>query len=245
MSRAKELHFFDDNFDLGVDWYRAQFAGSPDALAAGEASPTYLFRQDAHPRMAQVVPDARLIAILRNPVDRAYSDHWFQRSLGFEKRSFPDVVRAELSDPRSVRFRHIEMGRYLPQLLRLCQVYPRDRLLVLTFEDLSDDAEGTFARVARFVGVDDTFVPPNIGQVFNPASRLRSERLRRLMLRTHAYKRLPLGVARLLRRLNRTWKPYPQMDPALRDELTALYADDNAALGAWLGRDLSRWGSRP
>lgn len=240
IAAEKEVHFFDDNFDRGLDWYRSRFAGA-GARAIGEASPTYLMRRDAHPRIASVIPNARLIAVLRNPIDRAYSDYWFQRSLGFENRSFADAVRAEIADPADVPFFHLGAGLYDRQIEDLGVHLPPENLLVLLFDDLTADAAGTFAAVCRFIGVDDTFRPPDLGRVFNPSMRLRSEGLRRFMLRTHMWRRLPRWIPDTIDRLNRRNAPYPPMDDAIRRELVAYFAPHNADLGRRLGRDLSAW----
>jgi hypothetical protein len=95
--QVKELHFFDTNFDRGLDWYRQQFSGADAAAAkaAGEATPTYMYDETAMSRMAETVPDARLIAILRNPVDRAYSHYWMNRSLDREDLLFPVAIETE------------------------------------------------------------------------------------------------------------------------------------------------------
>jgi Sulfotransferase domain len=242
VSAEKELHFFDNRFDRGVDWYRSNFAGSAGARAVGEASPTYYMHADAIERMAGAVPDARLIALLRNPIDAAWSNYWMQRSLGFERRSFADAVLDELDDrPMGRAVRYLGSGRYLEHLRRVGERYPRDALLVKVFEDLRDTPGGTFAEVCRHIGVDVTFAPETIGEVVNPSTRLRSEGLRRFMLKHHAWKRLPFRLAMAIDRLNRVEARYPSMDPAMRSRLAAWFAEPNAALGEWLGRDLSGW----
>jgi hypothetical protein len=241
MSPVKEIHFFDDHFAEGLDWYREHFAGAADASAIGEASPTYLLRSDAHARMASVLPDARLIAVLRNPVDAAWSNYLFQRSLGFESKPFLDAVHAELADRRSVRTRYVEGGRYLEQIRRLLEHYPREALLVLLFEDLTARPREAFAEVCRFIGADPVIVPSNVGQVYNPSTKLRSERLRRAMLRGRAWKRFGHTIPSAIDRWNRREvRPRP-IEDAARAELSAIFAGDNRALGELLGRDLSAW----
>jgi hypothetical protein len=73
----KEINFFERGYvwNRGVDWYASRFEGAGDALAVGEASPSYMYWPTAIERMASVVPDARLIALLRDPVERAYSHY--------------------------------------------------------------------------------------------------------------------------------------------------------------------------
>jgi hypothetical protein len=243
VSAEKELHFFDDKYERGLDWYRSNFAGAGDAKAVGEATPTYYMEARTLERMAEVVPNARLVALLRNPIEAAWSNYWMQRSLGFERRSFEDALRDEREDRRyehrSVRY--VAAGRYAERLQRMCERYPREALLVKLFEDLRDAPEATFAEVCRHVGVDDTYSVPSLGAVVNPSTKLRSERLRHLMLKYRAWKRLPFGLAMAIDRLNRYEAKYPKMDARTRTALADLYRAPNEELGRWLGRDLSGW----
>src|SRR5262249_22447178 len=77
----KEIHFFDRHFDRGESWYRAHFERAGDARVVGEATPGYLYRADATERLTALLPNARLLAIIRNPVDRAYSNYSKNRAL--------------------------------------------------------------------------------------------------------------------------------------------------------------------
>ena len=250
MPAEKELHFFDtDRHDLG--WYEAQFAPAEDAVATGEATPTYLFRERALKRMVEVVPGARLMVIMRNPVDRAYSHYWWSRAIN-ETRDFATAVRAEMAEgPSDVSLNwdgasreestYTVGGRYLEVLERLCRYYPREALLPVIFEELRDDTARVYAEVCRFVGVDDGVRPERLGKVMNPAYRVRWPALRRAMFRYRAWKRLPFGLAERIDRMNQTQLEYPKMDPEIRAELLAWFAPGNAALEKWLGRDLSVW----
>src|SRR5438874_269806 len=114
MAPEKEINYFDVEIDRGADWYEDRFAAATDEVAVGEGSVSYLFSPEAPARMAALVPDAQLVAILRDPVDRAYS-HWaFRRSWGAETRPFAVAVAEERrheDDPA-----YLGRGRYLEQL---------------------------------------------------------------------------------------------------------------------------------
>jgi hypothetical protein len=243
VSAEKELHFFDDNFDRGLDWYRSNFAQAGGARAVGEATPTYYLEARTLERMAGVVPDARLIALVRNPIEAAWSNYWMQRSLGFERRSFEEALRDEREDRRYDHYvvHYVAPGRYAELLRRMCEPYPGDALLVKLFEDLRDTPDATFAEVCRHIRVDDTFAAPSLGAVVNPSTKLRSERLRHLMLKYRAWKRLPFRLATAIDRLNRREAKYPAMDARTRAMLADMYRVPNEELARWLGRDLSTW----
>ena len=86
----KELHFFDYNFDKGLDWYKDQF---PDNKITGETSPYYIIHPHAPRRIAQAKPDVKILILLRNPGDRAYSHYNLEVKIGHEKLSFEDAIK--------------------------------------------------------------------------------------------------------------------------------------------------------
>jgi hypothetical protein len=241
MPAKKELHYFDWNPERGDDWYRSQFAGATSSAKAGEATPIYIVYREAMERLAATCPEARLLAVLRNPVDRAYSHYMYNRMLGFEPLSFVDGLAAEDSRTTGVTdrrtFDYVARGRYLQQLERVCELYPRESLRVIIFEDLVRDPAGTYREVCRFLGVDETFEPSNLGERMNSHAEYRSKLLARVS------RALPGPLARVTRQLNRRETRYAPMDPEVRRVLEERFAPDNEALAAWLGTDLPRWAS--
>ena len=251
MPRVKDTRYFDLHFSKGLEWYKAQFSGANGQRAVGEASPAYMSFEEAPARMAQVIPQARLIAILRNPVDRAYSHYWHNQARGREPLGFVDAIAAEPeriasagpTQRRDHNYSYLNRGRYLAQLQRVCQYYPREALQVLLFEDFRDAPLQTFQSLCRFLEIDDTFVPLDLGAAVNPYVSFRSPRLRDFYHHPW-FPRLPV-LQQVLGRFNtRRGVAYPPLDPALRAELQRQFEKDNAALAAWLGRDLSCWNPR-
>ena len=253
---GKEAHFFerDERWGRGVDWYREWFAGAGSQRAIGEGTAGYMFFADVPARMAAVVPEARLIAILRDPVERAYSHYLHTRTRAGERRTFSQIVDEELQDNsfRSLplsrqalgRSHYLARGLYLQQVQNLCEHYDRDALLVLLLDDLELHPGRAFRDVCRFLKIDDTVVPENVGTRVNPYVEPRSQRLWDLALRLRLLRALPNGVRMAaIRALVRFDPDHPPMDPDVRARLSGYFAAPNAALGEWLGRDLSHWGS--
>ena len=242
-SPKKEIHFFDFNHDKGTDWYRAFFAGSDAAKAAGEATPSYMYVAEAVPRMAALVPDAKLVAILRDPVERAYSHYWHERALGRERLGFAEAIAAEPGRLRSpdpvarARAAYLDRGRYAEQLERLAEHFPRDAIHVMLLEDLQKEPRRIYADLCRFLGVDEGFVPDGLTERHNVSRSLRSLTLRRVTGRLPRDSRF----AAWLRRVNRRGQGYPPMDAEVRARLREEFRKPNADLARWLGRDLSAW----
>ena len=177
-SIRKETEYFTVWFDRGERWYRAHFptemrmalARRRGPACSFEATPYYLFHPHAPARAAALVPGARLVAVLRDPVDRAYS-HWQHEVRGGrEQLSFEEAIDAEpdrvareeeriLADP-SVRsnahhrYSYLARGRYAVQLERWLAHFPREQLLVVRSEDLYADPSSTFQQVVRHMGVE-------------------------------------------------------------------------------------------
>jgi hypothetical protein len=238
----KEVNFFNDVgvFSRGVDWYASLFAPGAGKKAIGEASPSYLYSEESPARMAEIVPRARLIAILRNPIDRAHSHYLHARYYGLERRSFREAVADEVAG-QGWPF-YLGFGRYHPQLVKLSRFFPREQLLVLLLDDLIADPVGTFKTLCGHLGIDERVVPGNVGEVTNTYREPRAAPFLRFVIRTAQRGRLPRRLWRPAVRLaTREGRTPPPLEPDLRRELTGYFAEDNDALASWLGRDLDAW----
>lgn len=168
----KEVHFFDYNFFRGEDWYRSHFARARDAggCVTGDGSVSYLSHRWAPARAARVLPDAKLILVLRNPVERAYSQYrmsrWekletcesFEEAIAWEaERLRPELERIE-RDPRynSLGFgvwSYLARSRYAEHLERWLDLFPREQFLVLRAEDMFANPHGALERIDDFLGL--------------------------------------------------------------------------------------------
>lgn len=238
---VKEVHYFDRNYELGERWYRDQFKGYDGEPQLGEATQNYLYDPEPFERLADLLPDAKLVVSLRDPVERAYSHYWHKVARGREPLSFEDALDAEAArlasgDPEARdHFSYLDRGHYLPQLERVVSRYPREQVHVLLFEDLRDRPTETFQQLCRFLGVADDVVPDVIGEPMNVYGRFRSLRVQQVA------RRLPAPLAKVVGRLNTDRSGYPPLDPHLRRRLVDQLAGERAALAEWLGRDLSVW----
>jgi hypothetical protein len=199
-SLTKEVHYFDLGYDRGESWYRAHF--DPPRRGdevTGESSPYYLFHPLAPARAAADLPEARIIVLLRNPIDRAFSHHNHELSVGRETLPFEDALAREaerlageeeriLADPRYLsaahqRHSYLRRGFYAEQLERWFGRYDRDRFLVLSAEDLFAAPAEVVATTQRFLGLEpvvpDDLTPRN-ARSYDPLpaptrARLRAE----------------------------------------------------------------------
>ena len=246
MPDEKEVNFFneDGSFDRGLDWYAGLFAPGRGKKAIGEASPSYLASTEAAPRMAAVVPDARLVAILRNPIDRTYSHYLHGRFFAVERRSFRHAVEQELRSPGDVPwpFNYVAQSHYHEQLVRLNAYYPREQILVQLLDDLRTDPAAAFRSVCEHLGIDPTVIPASLGETKNAYRESRAQPLVRFLMRPAINRRIPKRVWPVIQRLVTREGGAPEpIDPDVRARLAEHFAPANVALGEWLGRDLSAW----
>jgi len=227
LSRIKEVRYFDIHFGLPFAWYRGQFpfcfrlhfaarrAGIRPVV--GESSPDYMFYPWAPPRVAKALPTVRLVFLLRNPVDRAYSHYSHEKTLGWEvadvEHAFADA-RTALVDRAAQRmgadpmylsheyqhFSYLRRGLYAEQIERWLQHFDAAQMHFMFFEELRADPTTEIGRLLAFLGVAGH--PPS---------------------------------ASLASRNRLSYPPFPQ---ALRAKLDAYYREPNALLSRLLGRDL-------
>jgi hypothetical protein len=225
VENIKGIHFFDRNYDRGVTWYRSHFplVANKASMArmksrrtiTGEASPYYLFHPLAPVRAHGVVPHAKLIVLLRNPVDRAYS-HYLERTrngtepLGFEEAiaQEPERLNGEverlLKEDSYYSFAHehysyVSQGLYLDQLELWWSVYPRDQVCLIRSEDFFSDPNEVYRRVLEFL-------------------------------------ELPPWELREYRRYN--FHPSRDISPSVRRDLAAFFAPHNERLAQYANVDL-------
>jgi hypothetical protein len=236
-----------------IEEYTALFAGAGGFAARGEASTTYLCDPVAPGRIRDGLSDVRLIAVLRQPVDRAYSAWLMMRWQGWERRGFKAALRVEperIASGWQYAWQYAALGRYAEQLERYLRTFPSSRIKIVLFDDLRDDPAGVTRDVFRFLGVDESF-QPETATTHNPAKAALSPRLSRWMthpsgIRERAKRILP-GAARRLwdwaaaanRQLNVAAPP--RLSRSLRAKLTRGWDGDIRRLEAVIGRDLSAW----
>ena len=222
----KEVHYFDTGYDHGPGWYRGHFplrararlTARPAGAApmAFESSPYYMFHPLAAARIARDLPGVKLLVLLRDPVERAYSAHAHERALGFETEPFERALELEderlageaerlKSDPRYVSYHHQHhgyraRGRYAEQLERLEQLFGRDRIHVIDSGDFFADPRPVYDGVLDFL-------------------------------------QLPGGFYPVFERHNA--RPRSPMPPSVRFSLEQYYRPPDDRLASWLGRDPS------
>jgi hypothetical protein len=223
-----------------------------DELARGEASTHYLYVETSPARIKALIPEAKLIAVLRNPVDRAFSSYQHLVRDDLEPLGFGAALDAEpqrIAEHYAYLYRYTDMGFYSEQLDRYEKTFPENQLCVLLYDDLRSDPKGTCRRIFSFLGVDEDFVPDMSGE-YNRSGVPKNRLMHRLLNPSAPMKRrlwnLTPGFARerlldaqtkmVNRNLERQTMPQPE-----RDRLRGVFREEVGRLETRLDRDLSHW----
>lgn len=249
VSAEKEVDFFSYRFDHGYQWYEDRFRHCADRGAVGETSPSYFCDPRAPMRVRRYNPCARIIVSLRDPVERALSNHRHEVRVGH--------VRGDLrfSTGLDNNPMYIDQGRYATHLRRWFRHFRPEQLLVVLMEDIVRDPLAVSRTVYRFMGVDPAFVPLAPAQRDNPGYATRYRPLARLKDGIHHYvdsiapvewmwrSASALGLRSLYRRVNvvPSEAVIPAPDQATLMRLREVFEPEVHELSRMLGRPLDAW----
>ena len=175
----KEVHFFDKNYGRGMNWYKANFPSklqkffrraSGKKFLTGEATPYYLFHPLSPEYISKNLPDVKLIVLLRNPIDRAYSHYNMEKRMNQESETFEEAIRLEeerlndeeekiLKTPSYNSFNHqvfsyLARGKYILQLKKWNKFFPKEKLLILQTEFFESNTNDVLKEIHKFLGID-------------------------------------------------------------------------------------------
>jgi hypothetical protein len=235
-----ELHYFSRNHARGDTWYLAQFPEKRGARLLGEKSNSYLEAPEAASRIRSAAPHVRLIALLRDPVERAYSDY----CMLYRRGEVDADIHRHLDPLVAAEGRFIAGGRYAERLAPFLEAFPADRILVLVYEALKADPVRELARARAFLGV-----PPELPtalateRVKDRASAIVPPAMRRLLAPLKPVARPFRGspLFEMARGLVARKPVYPPLDAELRARLVEHFREDTARLEELVAVDVSAW----
>jgi hypothetical protein len=196
---VKEVHYFDYNFDKGQEWYESHFdpvignESDQDGKITGEASPYYIFHPLVPLRVKALLPDIKLIVLLRNPVDRAISHYYHEVRMGAETLSLEDAISSEekrMKDQHEItmtgqysfnhqNFSYTSRGIYVDQLQRWFDIFPKNRFKIIKSEDFFSAPSKIISEVFDFLCVNDhhlsKYEQHNIGDYMPANTKIRQE----------------------------------------------------------------------
>ncbi len=249
LSTNKEIDFFSYYFDYGFQWYERHFECGEVRPAVGEISPSYFHGAGVPKRVYDYNPDLRLILFLRDPIARAFSNHLHEVRIGHLQGNDITFEYGLANNPS-----YIDQGLYATHLEHWLEYFPRDRILVVLFDDVISSKESVAKTVYKFLGISDShkseslFERSNESYVNRFALLERAKNGIRLMVKNaglgwawDAVGRL--GPQRLYRALNR--RPFeaiiPPIDESTKQALRIKFGDEVHRLESLINRSLDHW----
>lgn len=232
----KKTNTFDD--------YSALCQQAPDGRIIGEISCCYLFDRLSAKIIKHYLPDVKIIAILRNPAERAYSEYIMNVRDAKERRDFADVVYVDDY--------YVELGFYYDQLKRYFDIFDRKRIKIYLFEEFWQRPAEFLRDLFKFVGVDDTFAP-DISKRYNVGNVPKNKKINAFLHADNPVRAAAANILKVVMPLEKRQQIrrrliqlnskniLPSLDPALRRGLIDMYRDDILKLQKLIDRDLSAW----
>jgi len=242
----KELNYFSDLYNKHPpEWYHTQFGGCGELLK-GEFSVTYMYHPEAAERIHRDYPEAKILAIVRDPVKRTYSDY-----LHFIRKG--DIPSSYTFDEYIANEKNLVFGRYSEYLDNFYRQIPKEQIKVLVLEEMNEDLAATFRDVYEFIGVKDIdFLPEGIEDHKNVAVNYRFLWLENILVRTYRFmarrgytrileKLRRMGLPTLLRAINSTKRPIAEMSEECQGKLSDYFLTTNKTLSQQIDNDLRFW----
>jgi len=150
---SKELHFFDKHHKKGYDYYHSKFEFNNYQMF-GESTPMYLYDQECIKKIFNYNPDMKLVIMLRNPIERAYSLYNMAKKHNQETLTFSDAIRGEKNRLPSKWYSYVDRGLYFKQISNVLKFFEMEKIHFIRHEDYLSDQEGEISKVMNFIGVD-------------------------------------------------------------------------------------------
>lgn len=244
---GKKINFSSPIVINNIEDYCKLFQGVPKGIVMGEASTSYLYSPKASERIYHHIPDAKLIAILRHPAERAYSGflHCLQRGLE-PHNDFAQALQEEemrIRNNRGSRLHYGQQGFYYVQLKRYFDKFDQEQIRVYLYDDLVTNPVNVIQNIFQFLGVDETFIPDMSHRYTTaaiPKNKIISALTTRMSPANSVFRLLLPAKLRLYIKSKVFDKP-PLLPPELRNKLIDVYREDILKLQELIQRDLSMW----
>ena len=241
-----------------IEDYVEYYSKASSNQILGDASPSYLYTHDTSIRSMKRIYEndeawrrLRFIILLRNPVERAWSQYWMFKRKSQEPLEFEDAIRPEVIEERirsnwNFFYDYIGFGRYNNQVKAYLDSFGAENVKVILFDELKGRTLGVCRDVFRFLGVGES-VQPHIEQVYNMSGKPKSELFARLLLSRNILKRMLSRIIsrerrnKILRFFGRHFLERVEMSAQTRRKLIEIYSDDVVRLQDLIQKDLSAW----
>jgi len=254
----KETHFFDkdEKYDKGIDFYLNEYYSDiKNEKIIGDITPGYMFFEDSVKRIYNTLGDnIKIIFMLRNPVERAYSHYWMSYRRTYESKSFEKGIELEQERIKKCyfnrsHFSYIERGYYARQIKRFLEFFPKENMKFVIFEDFINNTENSIEDILSFLNLDDDYylkMNKKSNAAFLPKFRKITEFLRKppnIVKKLSSV--LPIKakskIVKAINKINQQDFDKPKMKTVTKRKLINVYYKDIRELENIINKDLSLW----
>ena len=244
-SLQKQKLYYDKNRIDTIEKYNSLFERE-DVILRGDSSVSYLFYEDVPHKIFTYNPDAKIIIMLRNPIDRAFSHYLMDYSLGLISESFETIIQKQSKHKNANLFyqQYIQVSEYSKQIKRYLEVFFKDNIHFIDYEDFKNDTSDVVSSVFLFLGVNDDF-QPYLKKKYNTYTAPKNSLIRyvysfvafRKMVANILSKNLTKTIRNLLFRSDKK----PQLPELTRNFLKKHFESDVRELSELLNKDFTKW----
>ena len=241
----KEQTYYGNDPIQNLEKYNKLFSNKKDLLR-GEASVSYLFYDDVAKKIKKYNEKAKIIIILRNPVDRAFSHYLMDYRLGLVSENFEDIINKRINHKNALLYyqQYVSVGEYYHQVERYIKVFGPEKLLIINYDDFKNNLADTFEKICLFLNVSHTF-KVDFTKSYNSFKRPRSKIVRWVYSFTRLRKILSQIIPKIainyIIKMLFTESKKPKLSSDARKFLISHYKDDIINLSKLLNQDLSSW----
>jgi hypothetical protein len=237
--------FYNEEHISSLNQYQEQFRGAKDEKAIGEASVSYLYYPSVPLKIKEFNPEAKIIIVLRSPIDRGFSHYLMDKRLGFVNLSYEDIVWENTKHPQSKLYyqQYVDLGQYYEQVKRYIATFGEKQVKILFYDDVIKDIQNVIKQLYTFLDVDCTF-SPNTCQQHNVYSSPKNFFIQKIYaqkkIRTIAKLFFGENIQQQLK--NHFFrKDKPVLNEKLRLDLIDIYETNIYKTSALLKKDLTYW----
>jgi len=164
-SKKKETHFFHKNYRKGIQYYKKFFKHCDKNKIKGEFTPGYFAVPGTAKKIFDCFPETKLIVSLRNPIERAYSEYFYNLTREIEDKTiFEEALRGRFKN------KYLKRGKYYTNLKRFLDLFPEENILILVYEDIKENPVKFIQKIYKFLNVDPTYIPETLKKYVNTSS---------------------------------------------------------------------------
>lgn len=244
-SLQKQKLYYDKNRIDTLEKYNSLFE-KEDVILRGDSSVSYLFYEDVPHKIITYNPDAKIIIMLRNPIDRAFSHYLMDYSLGLISESFETIIQKQSKHKNANLFyqQYIHVSEYSKQIKRYLEVFSKDNIHFIDYEDFKNDTSDVVNSVFLFLGVNDDF-QPYLKKKYNTYTAPKNSLIRYVYsfvaFRKMVANILSKNLTKTIRNLFFTSDKKPQLSELTRNFLKKHFESDVRELSELLNKDFTKW----